>query len=210
MSFTIHTHNSFNGSQVHPGMQAGPVQSPGVQYFMYPPVTTPQPSYPYPTSSASSSQYPHPQQPPPSAHMPTSASSYQAPANGFMYPMFAASPPPAPQAGQTLFQQLQAQYSSTGASDSSSSSSLPSSQSSQRMPPLLAYDCSNAIGMALQLKPAETLINLSLITYAKGLYYEDAVLVNEIRKTHSIIYGQFKGPHHLFHIELSDVDKLER
>ena len=78
------------------------------------------------------------------------------------------------------------------------------------MPPLLAYDCSNAIGMALQLKPAETLINLSLITYAKGLYYEDAVLVNEIRKTHSIIYGQFKGPHHLFHIELSDVDKLER
>jgi hypothetical protein len=45
MSFTIHTHNSFNGSQVHPGMQAGPVQSPGVQYFMYPPFATPQPSY---------------------------------------------------------------------------------------------------------------------------------------------------------------------
>ena len=210
MSFTIHTHNSFNGSQVHPGMQAGPVQSPGVQYFMYPPVTTPQPSYPYPTSSASSSQYPHPQQPP-TAHMPAS-SSYQPPATGFMYPMFVPPPPPAPQAGQTLFQQLQAQYSSNGAShsSSSSSSSLSPSPSSQRIPPMLAYDCSQAVGMVMQLKPVVALINMSLITYAKGLFLEDTLLLLAIKKTHSIIYGSVQGAHQLFHIELSDLDKLER
>ena len=148
MSFTIHTHNSFNGSQVHSGMQAGPVQSPSVQYIMYPPVAAPHPvSYPYQQASSAANQYP--QQPPPSAHMPTSASSYQPPATGFMYPMFAAAPPPPPQAGQTLFQQLQSQYSSNGASHSSSSSSLSPSPSSQRMPPVLTYDCSQAIGMAL-------------------------------------------------------------
>ena len=206
MSFTINTHNSFNGSHVHPSTQSGPGQPAGVQYFMYPPVATPQPLHSYPATSA---PFGHPQPPPSTAYMPF-APSYQPQANMFAYPAPPAAPAPPPsQTGASLFQQLQAQYSWTTSSNSSTSSSSSSAQSSQRIPPSLAYDCSYAIGTALQLKPVESLINMSLITYAKGLYLEDILLVNEVRKSHSIIYGRVQGVHQLFHIELSDVSKLE-